>query len=193
VDTKVSPHFDEQTDQDPGQIIEIRDQGIDVEEIMARIRANVARRREEGAYQEDLDAITEEVYNEVTITHLSQDVSPTTAGSLANILGELNRRWVIREVPFTSDVPVIGGLIVTVRNFWNWMSTKWYVQGLLQQQTEFNALVARAFNEMNAERQSLADEVRQLKVVCEQQQEDIDQLKQIIEQLESPRAIESGR
>lgn len=193
MDNRVSPSLEAQIDQDPSQIIEIRDPELDVEEIMAQVRANVARRRAAGAYQDDLDAITDDVFKEMRVTHLSQDVPSPMAGGLANTLAELNGRWVLREVPFTSDVPVIGGLIVTVRNFWNWMSTKWYVRGLLQQQTEFNALVVRAFNEMNAERQQLADEVRQLKVVCEHQQEDIDWLKHRIEQLESPRAFESDQ
>lgn len=187
MDTNASPHPDAQTDQELGQIIEIRDPEIDVEEIMAQIRANVARRRAEGAYQEDLDAIADEVFDRVAIENSPQDDLSSLNGRSWNALEELNRRWVIREIPFTSSIPVIGGLIVAVRNFWNWMSTKWYVRGLLQQQIEFNAWVVRAFNDMNVERQLLIDEACQLKANCEQQQADIDRLKKKIEQLESSR------
>jgi hypothetical protein len=103
-------------------------------------------------------------------------------------LAELSARWVVREVPFTSRVPVLGPLIVTVRNLWNWMSTKWYVQPILQQLVGFNALVVRAFNEMDAERQALAEEVRQLKSACEQQQREIELLMEEIRRLQAPKS-----
>lgn len=48
-----------ETQSDPDQIIEIRDPEVDVEAIMARVRENTARRRAEGVYQEDLDAIAD--------------------------------------------------------------------------------------------------------------------------------------
>lgn len=48
----------------------------------------------------------------------------------------------LQERPFTSGVPVIGGLIAWFRSVWNSVSTKWYVRPLVDQQTRFNRTVA---------------------------------------------------
>jgi hypothetical protein len=53
----------------------------------------------------------------------------------------------IQERPFTSETAVIGSLITRFRELWNNVSTKWYVRPLLQQQNEFNHLVAHAIRE----------------------------------------------
>lgn len=159
-------------------VIEIRDPEIDVDAIMAQIRENVARRRAEGAYQEDLDAIADEVLAEVMAMPIDEMGGAGQAQGIENTLAELNVRWVVREVPFSSGVPVLGRLIVALRNFWNWMSTKWYVRGILQQQVEFNALVVRAFNQMQLENQTLAKTV-------EQQREEIEILTETLDHLQA--------
>ena len=176
-------------DDDVVNIIEIRDPEVDVEAIMAQIRANVARRRAEGAYQEDLDAIADEVLAEVMASQPSTSLPPSESG-LAATLAEMSTRWVVREVPFTSRVPVFGPLIVAARNLWNWMSTKWYVQPILQQLMGFNALIVRAFHEMDVERQAMAEEVCQLKSICEQQQREIELLIEEIKRLQAKVAAE---
>lgn len=158
-------------------VIEIRDPDIDVEAIMAQIRANVARRRAEGAYKEDVDAIADEVFAEVMAMPVAEMGGATGAQGLEGTLAELNVRWVVREVPFASGVPVLGKLVVAMRNLWNWMSTKWYVRGLLQQQVEFNALVVRAFNQMWLENQTLAKTVEQQRGEIEVLNEMLDHLK----------------
>lgn len=141
------------------QIIEIRDPEIDVERVMARIRANIARRRAEGAYEEDLDAIAAEVFAGVVS---ESSATESGEGVLALTLSQLDSQWMIREQPFVSRAPILGSLIVAVRNLWNWMSTKWYVQSLFQQQVGFNALAVRAFHEMNTEHRLLAERFKQL-------------------------------
>lgn len=50
----------------------------------------------------------------------------------------LTGKWQIEERPFTSSTPVIGSLIVRFRQFWNNISTTWYVRPLVQQQNEIN-------------------------------------------------------
>lgn len=174
-------------DNDVAKIIEIHDPEIDVEAIMAQIRANVARRRAEGAYQEDLDAIADEVFAKVMAFQVSASL-PLSGDGLAVTLAELSTRWVVCEVPFTSRVPVLGPLIVAARNLWNWMSTKWYIRPILQQLIEFNALVVRAFNEMDAERRTLIEEMRLLKSVSERQQKEIEWLVKEIQQLQTPQS-----
>lgn len=180
---------EETPDLDLDQIIEILDPEIDVEAIMAQVRENVARRRAAGAYQEDLDAIADEVRAEVMVAQPAARSALSEEGGLATTLAELNARWVVREVPFTSRVPVLGPLIVAVRNFWNWMSTKWYVRGILQQLMGFNALVVRAFSEVNAEHQDLVRELSQVKAMCELQQKEIDLLKGQVERLQGLKSL----
>lgn len=53
----------------------------------------------------------------------------------------------IKERPFVSETAVVGGLIAKFREFWNSISTKWYIRPLLQQQNEFNRLVTQSILE----------------------------------------------
>lgn len=57
-------------------------------------------------------------------------------------LDPLRARAVLREHRFESAAPVVGPLIAWLRERWNSIATKWYVRPLIQQQTEFNLLVA---------------------------------------------------
>jgi hypothetical protein len=66
------------------------------------------------------------------------------------LMAELEARQTIREQPFRSDVPIIGPLISRFRAMWNSISTRWYVLPLLQQQSEFNALLVFYLRAMEA-------------------------------------------
>ena len=158
--------------EDPSDIIIIRDPEIDVEALMAQVRANVAQRRAAGAYQEDLDGIAADVRAQV----LGSLASTTLIGdpeSGSPILSELEARWLISESDFSSNAPVFGPLIVGVRRAWNWMSTKWYVRGILDQQVGFNALVVQALAEAQGANKALAAQVSELRAECAQQAEEI--------------------
>jgi GT2 family glycosyltransferase len=54
----------------------------------------------------------------------------------------------ITEVPFTSGAPIVGPLIIKIRQLWNWMSTAWYVRPLIQQQNDFNTVAAEVLGTM---------------------------------------------
>ena len=56
----------------------------------------------------------------------------------------LRARWGLAEPAFVSNAPLVGPAIVGFRRVWNWMSTKWYVRPLVQQQNEFNELVVES-------------------------------------------------
>jgi GT2 family glycosyltransferase len=56
----------------------------------------------------------------------------------------LTARGQLVEPSFRSAAPLIGPLIIRVRRLWNWMSTKWYVRPIVDQQSAFNALVVEA-------------------------------------------------
>jgi hypothetical protein len=157
-------------------VIEIRDPEVDVPAIMAQVRANVAARKAAGAYHDDLDAIVRDVFSMVP----DLAAAPTGAGgnALARGLVDANQRWMVREIPFVSNAPVVGPLIVGVRRFWNWMAPKWYIRAILQQQVGFNAAAVQVLNELVANQNQLAEEVRRLGAIVEQQQAEIARLQQ---------------
>lgn len=186
MDTRMAGQAEAGMSPDLDQIIEIRDPDIDVEEVMARVRANVARRRAEGAYQEDLDAIAREVREEVMAFAAAEDRAGRR--SLVLTLAELDARWQLKEQPFVSGLPILGRLIVAARSAWNWMSTKWYVRPLIQQQSEFNSHAVRTLREVIAEQQMLADRVERLEDLLRQQQPEFERL-----QTGSQGQDESGR
>jgi hypothetical protein len=68
----------------------------------------------------------------------------------------------LQEHRFRSPIPLIGPLIALLRAAWNSVSTKWYVRPLLQQQTEFNELVAAAIAAHDANLQNQAAQFRVL-------------------------------
>jgi hypothetical protein len=74
----------------------------------------------------------------------------TDLNKLQDRVADIEARQDLEEPPFVSPVPVIGRLIVWMRSAWNWMSTKWYVRPLIQQQTNFNAAAVQAWTDMLA-------------------------------------------
>jgi len=77
------------------------------------------------------------------------DRSPENRLERLNALSdELNALRTLPEPRFTSRVPLLGPLVVAVRRLWNWMSTKWYVQPILEQQNRFNEQVVRSLDEL---------------------------------------------
>lgn len=67
---------------------------------------------------------------------------------LERLIGDLSGRWQVSEQPFVSHAPLIGPLIARFRAAWNSVSTRWYVQPMLQQQVEFNAALVRTVAEL---------------------------------------------
>ena len=64
----------------------------------------------------------------------------------------MDQNWLLKkahveERPFVSETAVVGGLIVKFRELWNSVAAKWYIRPLLQQQNEFNQLLARSVHE----------------------------------------------
>jgi GT2 family glycosyltransferase len=77
-----------------------------------------------------------------------------------NLWSDLQARWDIKERPFHSDAPIVGGGIAAFRHAWNSVSTRWYVLPILQQQIDFNSTVV---NLMNALRHSIQQTLDSLK------------------------------
>lgn len=100
----------------------------------------------------------------------------------------LHNRWTIEARPFRSDVPVLGPLIVKLRQLWNRISTEWYVRPMIQQQTEFNAhlveMIAALHRDLTLafENQSRLSEV--LEVYMSEDGREIASLADIVRRLE---------
>lgn len=60
-------------------------------------------------------------------------------------LDELRQHADIREKPFRSSVPLLGGMIAGFRDAWNRVATRDYVRSLLTQQRYFNRLLVDTF------------------------------------------------
>lgn len=162
---------------DVAEVIEIRDPEVDVEALMVRLRARVAERKAAGAYQDDLDALTGDLFsNRPAPTHVAPHVAVRDS-LLRENLDEIGSLWILREMPFKSNAPVVGQAIVAVRTFWNWMSTKWYMRSILQQQTAFNGAVVQVLNQAILEQERLAAEVDRMTALVQEQQVQLDRLK----------------
>ena len=75
-------------------------------------------------------------------------------------LERLRQLATLQEHCFRSSIPLIGPLIARLRAAWNSVSTKWYVRPLLQQQNEFNELVAAAIAAHDADLHTQAAQLR---------------------------------
>jgi GT2 family glycosyltransferase len=84
----------------------------------------------------------------------------------ASPLGLMRERQLLREQPFSSQVPIVGPLIARLRAAWNSVSTKWYVRPLLQQQNEFNQLAATEITTQAERLNVLAGEVARLNALA---------------------------
>jgi O-antigen biosynthesis protein len=69
--------------------------------------------------------------------------------TLQNHMREVMDGWKVREVPFVSSAPLVGPLVARARSRINNLSTRWYVQPILQQQVDYNAAVARTLRELS--------------------------------------------
>ncbi len=122
----------------------------------------------------------------------------TIYGSLPDewYLQELTARQVLEEPGFHSDVPVVGPLIAGFREAWNNVSTKWYVRLILQQQVAFNRLAAALLDDLSSQAGAnakdvswlageLADMNRNFLETLNQMQNDLDDLRDRLERIET--------
>jgi hypothetical protein len=63
----------------------------------------------------------------------------------------LSDRWELKERPFSSSVPIFGGLIVGIRRAWNSVAAKWYVRPIVEQQNQYNRLFAELIDNFNTQ------------------------------------------
>ena len=84
----------------------------------------------------------------------------------------------LRERPFTSSVPVLGPLLARLRDAWNNVASRWYLNHLMIQQSEFNRLAAREIERYEIE-------LHEQMVLLEEQIVQTTELQRQIESLEA--------
>lgn len=121
-------------------IIEIRDPALEPEKILHQVQARIEHRMTQGGYGPNPAQLGPASLRSPLDTSAETPLSEFPG--LDEALVTLAAKTTLSETRFTSSVPVIGPLIVIVRGWWNWMSTKWYVLPILQQQSHVNARVS---------------------------------------------------
>jgi len=119
-----------------GDVIEIKDDEINVEEIMEKIRENIRRRKEAGVYPPDQDSAAPQ----------------TPAGSsteIARDLAYLSGNWNIQNNSYfiSSHRPVVGKYLVKGRELVHG-EVRRYVDPVIWKQAEFNRATGRVLGEM---------------------------------------------
>jgi hypothetical protein len=128
-------------------VIEIHDPALDGQGIARLVQQRAAERRAECAQSLDWAALAS-VPLQPASPAPGTDTTPADFPGLRESLAELIGRSYLREPDFSSDVPLLGPVIVAVRRLWNWISTKWYVRPILSQQSEINARTARTLSDL---------------------------------------------
>ena len=114
---------------------------------------------------------------------MTPDLSETENGLLAPWLQQLGERARLREHTFTSELPLVGGLIARFRSLWNGVATRWYVQPLIEQQSEFNALTLDALRQLSARQQELGALYQELSVRLAEEDRDQTELARRVAEL----------
>lgn len=105
-------------------------------------------------------------------------IRPVADRERAELLATLRQNQTILEQPFTSQVPVVGRLIVGVRDLWNSIAAKWYVRPLIHQQNVFNQQVVNYLQDnwqdlldleqrQQVQARDVAENIRELTILAE--------------------------
>jgi len=100
-----------------------------------------------------------------------------SADRVQDRLRDLESRAWVRETKFQSHAPLIAGVIIAIRNLWNWMSTKWYILPMLQQQNNFNAAAVQIIRDLWTLNYALLTIVSQLQQRVDTLAKQVDRLK----------------
>lgn len=121
--------------------IEIKDDEINVEEIMRQIRENIKKRRENGVYTKDM----EDLINEPIQT--SRKICGTGNNDLNENLNYINSNWDVQaEYSIRSNRPFIGRLLVWSKSLIH-REVKRYVDLIAGKQSELNGHFVRILND----------------------------------------------
>lgn len=120
---------------------EIKDDEIDVEDIMRQIKENIRRKRENGVYTKEMEALINEP--------LMPPGASIGRGDSESDLTFLNSNWDMQvEYNISSHRPIIGRLLIGARQMIHG-EVKRYADLLAEKQTEFNIRVVRMLNNLD--------------------------------------------
>lgn len=91
----------------------------------------------------------------------------------------------VKEKPFQSNVPLVGGVVVRLRTAWNDVAARWYVQALQCQQNEFNQTIVTLYMDQNEKLVALDKENVQLTRTIAQFELQVKRLQRQIDSLQS--------
>lgn len=122
--------------------IEIKDEEINVEEIVSKIRENIKKRRESGAYTKEMEEMIKQPLQAPAII-TGNDV-------MQKNLDYINSNWDLNvEYHISSHRPILGRLLIWGRRLVN-REVKRYVDLISGRQSEFNAHVVRSVNAIDS-------------------------------------------
>lgn len=115
---------------------EIKDDEINVEEIMSKIRENIQKRRQSGIYDPQMESLINQP--------LQKPPASAGEGDIKSDLDYLNSHWDVHaEYSIVSHRPVIGQLLISGRQLIHG-EVKRYADLIAGKQTEFNFRVIRS-------------------------------------------------
>jgi 2-polyprenyl-3-methyl-5-hydroxy-6-metoxy-1,4-benzoquinol methylase len=118
----------------------IKDDDINVEEIMRQIRENIKKRKESGVYTQEMEDLVKEPLNSPSIS--------ARHGDLQSELDYINSNWNVNaEYVISSHRPLLGRPLIWGRRLIHG-EVKRYVNLIASKQTEFNAALVQVFNRL---------------------------------------------
>jgi len=136
------------SDTSGGSVLEIHDPEVDAQAVLQRVAEGVAQRREAGAYGPDPALLGPDSLrlpsspgSESTETYLDFQ-------AIHQALAEMTSQARLQELTFTSQVPVIGRLLIALRKAWSWMAARWIERHMIEQQSVFNAAAVQFSGEL---------------------------------------------
>jgi 2-polyprenyl-3-methyl-5-hydroxy-6-metoxy-1,4-benzoquinol methylase len=155
---------------------EIKDEEINVEEIMKKIREDIKKRKESTVYKNEVSEEIEQVFSEIFCS------SERSSQKLENI----NSNYDIRNNSYSisSHRPILGKFLIKSRTLVH-EEVRRYVDPVFQKQSELNYNLAGLFNDAKERVNSCSKEMEQLKYEIEELECENITLKSKIEQLNS--------
>ena len=126
---------------------EIRDDEIDVEDIMRQIRENIKKRRENGAYDDEMEEIINKPLSALSDSQPENTVLDTD-NDLSRDLEYINSNWDIHaEYYISSHRSIVGKFLVRGRQIVH-SEVRRYVDLIAGKQIEFNTHIVHLMNKL---------------------------------------------
>jgi hypothetical protein len=159
--------------------LEIKDEEVNVEKIMEKIRENIDKRKKEGIYKENEPEIMSETFS--AASPIKKDIPEGL--EFINYCDIFNESYTI-----SSHRPITGKFLVEGRKMVHG-EVRRYVDPVFQKQREFNFGVADAVKDLKTESQYLKTDVENLNTDLECINTDAEYLKNDVESLKTDTGI----